>query len=307
VDGILQSAAAARLDLLAAALIGAGAAVLVAWILRSRSHARRLRRLSSRAVELGAGQAPRAITSPDVLAGRDDLAELARAFHAMEQRLMEERVARQAFLDRALDEVKKPLTLLATSIDLALHRRREVPELAAALRDAHRETERIARLASRIVQVQTMQRCLRPRPADLAQVARAVYQAALAAARQQGLKLVLEAPPQLPIRCDPDALSLALTELVANAMQASRSGGTVRLTARTEEQKVRVGVRDEGPGIARERRRAIFEPFGRGPHGWSPAGLGLALVREVARGHGGEARVVEEEVGAHLELELPLA
>jgi signal transduction histidine kinase len=100
-------------------------------------------------------------------------------------------------------------------------------------------------------------------------------------------------------------MTLALTELMANALQASRSGGTVILAVGATERGVRASVRDEGPGIPREKRRSVMEPFNRGPHGWNPAGLGLALAREVARGHGGVAQVVEQEVGAHIELELP--
>jgi two-component system, OmpR family, sensor kinase len=115
----------------------------------------------------------------------------------------------------------------------------------------------------------------------------------------------VEAPEDLPVRCDPDALALALTELLANAMQASRQGGAVRFTAQRKGDHVRIGVIDEGPGIDRDRRHSVFEPFNRGPLAWSPAGMGLALVREVARGHHGEARVVAEEVGVHLELEWP--
>ena len=153
--------------------------------------------------------------------------------------------------------------------------------------------------------LQTMRRKVRLRPADVCQVVRMVQQAALPSAMQQGLRLLVEAPPELSLRCDPDALALALTELLTNAMQASRRAARCGSPSRRPGDKLRLGVVDEGPGVARDRRRAIFEPFNRGPLAWSPAGMGLALVREVARGHGGEAKVVDEEVGAHLEIELP--
>jgi signal transduction histidine kinase len=305
VDGLFLQAGGARLDLMVAAAAGAVVVLVALGILRGRRRAARLKRLAGRAAVLAMGAPPAALTSPDVLAGRDDLAELARAFHAMEQRLLEDRVAREAFTARALEEVKRPLALLSTSLDLALRRRPEVPELTAALRDTQREAERISRLATRIATLQGLARPAQRVPMDLAPVARQVYQAALPAATQRGLKLKLEAPQSLPMRGEAVALGQALAELVANAVQASRQGGAVVLTVARDGVLVRASVRDEGPGIPREQRRQVFEPFGHGAHGWSPASTGLAIVREVARAHGGTASVEDVEVGATVLLELP--
>lgn len=304
-DGLFQQVGASRLDLLIAVAAGAGVALLATRLLRGRRQAARLRRLAGRAAVLAAGAPPAALTSPDVLAGRDDLAELSRAFHAMEQRLLEDRAAREAFTLRALEEVKDPLGLLSTSLDLALRRRAEVPELTAALRDAQREADRISRLASRIATLQGLGRAVQRVPMDLAPVARQVYQVALPAAVQRGLRLQLVAPPSLPMRGDAAALTQALAELVANGVQASRHGGAVVLTVARDGALVHASVRDEGPGIPRERRKAVFEPFGHGAHGWSAASTGLAIVREVARAHGGTASVEDVEVGALVLLELP--
>ena len=292
-------------SLAAAAAVGAALALLGVWLWRAGRHAGRLRKLTDRAALLGAGLPAGALTNPDVLAGRDDVAALVRAFHAMEQRILEDRAAREAFLSRAVEEVKRPLALFSTSLDLALRRRPEVPELTAALRDAQREAERISRLASRVSTLQTMARAVRRVPMDLAPVARQVYQTALGPATQRGLKLQLDAPQALPMRGDAVALTQALAELVANGVQASRFGGAVTLSISRQGSLVRASVRDEGPGIPRERKKQVFEPFGHGAHGWSPASTGLAIVREVARGHGGTASVEDVEVGSLVLLELP--
>ena len=293
------------LALLGAAAVGAALAVLASWLLRHRRAAARLRELTDRAALLGAGLSPGAPSSPGAPAGRDEVAALVRAFHQMEQRLLEDRAAREAFLGRALEEVKRPLALLSTSLELALRRRQEVPELTAALRDAQREAERISRLGGRIAALQALARSVRRVPMDLAPVARQVFQTALGAATQRGLKLQLDAPDALPMRGDAAALTQALAELTANAVQASRHGGAVVLRIAREQGLVHASVRDEGPGIPRERRKEVFEPFGHGAHGWSSASTGLAIVREVARGHGGTASVEDVEVGALVLLELP--
>lgn len=308
-EGLLPATSGAPLDLLLlAAASGAALALLAAALLRRRGGdggGERLRHLASRASTLAAGAPPAEPPAPELLAGRDDVAELARALHGIEQRLLEGRAGREAFTTRALEEVKRPLGLLATSIDLALRRRPEVPELTAALRDAQREAERISRLAARIVTLQGLARSVQRAPIDLTPVARQAWQEALPAATQRGLKLELAVPATLPMRGDAAALGLALSELLANALRASRFGGAVVVGAVREGGLVRLSVRDEGPGIPRERRKLAFEPFAHGAHGWSPSATGLALVREVARGHGGTASVEDAEVGAHLLLELP--
>jgi len=226
---------------------------------------------------------------------------------AAEARVAGELADRDAFLTRAVDEVKTRLGLLSTSLDLALRRRAEVPELTAALREARAEAERIARLAARLAQLRTVAGAVRRSPVDLAALARSVWQLAQPAAAQRGVSFALDAPGPAPVSGDASLLAQALDELVTNALGASRFGGTVRLTVARHGGAVRATVRDEGAGIPREKWAQAFEPFARGAGGWSQAGFGLALVRQIARGHGGEARLGEAERGTAVELELPAA
>jgi two-component system sensor histidine kinase FlrB len=85
------------------------------------------------------------------------------------------------------------------------------------------------------------------------------------------------------------ALGGALVNLLENALQACDAGGEVLLSASIVEQRLRIGVRDTGPGIAPEAQARIFEPFfttrGQG------TGLGLAIALGVARAHGGTIEV----------------
>ena len=85
------------------------------------------------------------------------------------------------------------------------------------------------------------------------------------------------------------ALGGALVNLLENALQACDAGGEVLLSASIVEQRLRISVRDTGPGIAPEAQARIFEPFfttrGQG------TGLGLAIALGVARAHGGTIEV----------------
>lgn len=100
------------------------------------------------------------------------------------------------------------------------------------------------------------------------------------------------------------ALTGALVNLLENALQVCEPGGRVSLDARIADKRIRLIVRDTGPGIAPEQQARIFEPFfttrGQG------TGLGLAIALGVARAHGGGIEVVSRPgEGAEFTMDLP--
>lgn len=131
---------------------------------------------------------------------------------------------------------------------------------------------------------------------------------------QAGLTVERRIPPDLPeLRGDAPALRRALANLVANAAKFAAAGGWIGISARMSRdgRAVELRVEDRGPGIPREERERVFEPFFRGPlaeRNHAPgSGLGLALVRHVVRAHGGSVRAeAREGGGAALVVELPV-
>ena len=85
--------------------------------------------------------------------------------------------------------------------------------------------------------------------------------------------------------------------LLANAIKFSPPGSAVELTLRPGEAALTITVEDRGPGVPEAEREAIFAPFHRLQRGSNGAGLGLAIVREVAEAHGGRAFVTAREGG----------
>jgi signal transduction histidine kinase len=132
---------------------------------------------------------------------------------------------------------------------------------------------------------------------------------------QAGMTVETDLASDLPqVRGDAAALRRALDNLVANAVKFAASGGwlAVRVASRPDEGTVVVRVEDRGPGIPRDERERVFEPFFRGPaaerNATPGSGLGLSLVRHVVRAHGGRVRVEGREGGgAAVVLELPVA
>jgi two-component system sensor kinase FixL len=123
----------------------------------------------------------------------------------------------------------------------------------------------------------------------------------VAGVRQIDLSVNLE--PGLPsLYVDRMQIELVLRNLLANAVEALRGGGRVRVSAsRHGDDRMRLVVKDDGPGISAEARERIFEPFVSGtPTGM---GLGLAISRAIAEAHGGS---LEARAGAHGEFHLIL-
>ena len=109
-----------------------------------------------------------------------------------------------------------------------------------------------------------------------------------------GAHAITVAPPDIPcpVRADRDMLSLAVWNLLDNALKYSSAGSPVRLDVAGRDHRVHIAVRDEGIGIAPQEQRRIFEKFVRGGDTVGTetpgSGLGLALVERVVRAHGGE-------------------
>lgn len=117
----------------------------------------------------------------------------------------------------------------------------------------------------------------------------------------------VDAPDEVLVRGDEELLIAALDQLVENALAYSSPGTRVHLSAREGDGVVTIAVRDEGPGVADRELERIFDPFvrGRGAEGVAGSGLGLALVRRIAAGHGGSARAVPAGTGTCFEVRLP--
>jgi signal transduction histidine kinase len=130
-----------------------------------------------------------------------------------------------------------------------------------------------------------------------------------AAARQKNVRLnVEEVDPSFTVLCDGQRIQIALSNLVANAVKFVQPGGTVVVAVSGDGGRVKISVRDDGPGISPEDLPLVFERFYRGKGaGGDGAGLGLAIARSVAAAHGGSVSVQSTQGhGSTFTLDIPL-
>jgi signal transduction histidine kinase len=126
------------------------------------------------------------------------------------------------------------------------------------------------------------------RPTDVNAVAEQAL--SLHRPRAPGIRFETDLASELaPASADPDLLGRALSNLVANAIEAMPAGGELRLRTRAEAGQVRVEVEDTGPGLSEEQRTRLFTPYFTTKKGGT--GLGLAVVQGIVSDHGGRVEV----------------
>jgi two-component system, NtrC family, sensor histidine kinase KinB len=131
-----------------------------------------------------------------------------------------------------------------------------------------------------------------------------------AEANGQHVKLRVEAMPDLGgVSVDRDQINIALSNLLANAIHHSSAGGVVTMSAKRAGNAIELDVRDDGPGVAHELQRSIFEPYVQAPGGRpGVAGLGLAIAKRIVDQHGGEIGVESTPgAGARFWIRIPPA
>jgi hypothetical protein len=181
--------------------------------------------------------------------------------------------------------------VLKAELDVALARARTPDELEEALRRASGETDRLATLADDLLVLARAEGGRLPVRRDDASIAAIVDDACRARARSaEAAGVVFEVDvPSRPMRIDAVRCRQAIDNLLDNAIRHSPPGGVVRIEAEHEDHHLRILVADDGPGFPPAFLDRAFQPFARADREHDGAGLGLAIARAVAEGHGGTA------------------
>lgn len=215
---------------------------------------------------------------------------------------------RRRFAADAGHELRTPLTSMRANLD-ALARN---PDLASAerariLADVTREQDRLVRLLDALQALARGDASLPPpEPVDLADVADAAVERIRAAHRGLAVELVA-GHEDLEISGSAEGLRIVLDNLLQNAARHGRPCGTVRVGLERNGGDCVLTVDDDGPGIPVSDRRRVLERFARGASAVGPgSGLGLALVQQQTRLHGGTVTIGDSDLGgARISVRLP--
>lgn len=288
-----------------AALAGSVVLALVfgLWLVRP------LGRLERSIDDLGANR----FDTPVDIRGPADLRRVGRRLDWLRSRLAELEADRQRVLRHVSHELKTPLASLHEGIALLEDR------VLGPLQDGQAEVVKILTENSVLLQTRIEAllgynaaafdaRRLDCKKLSLREVIEAVMREQALPCQSRRIEVQLSGPDTFVV-ADAGKLAIVFGNLLSNAIRFSPNGGLVRFVLGRNECNVWVDCIDQGPGVARQDRGRIFDPFYQGsrqPEGArGGSGIGLSIVREMVQAHGGSIALLPDDGGAHFRVELP--
>lgn len=240
--------------------------------------------------------------------GGDEIAHVARAFNRMGDELAERDEAlrrvdtlRRQMLADVSHELKTPLTAMRGFIETL-----QMPGVAddPQRRERYfatitRETTRLERIVADLLDVARLEGGVTDfqfRVFDVPRLFEQVARRHEGAAQARGIQLLREVAAEADqVMGDPHRLEQAIENLVANAMRHTPPGGRVQMQATCVDGRVRLSVRDSGPGIPADHLAHVFERFYKADPSRAAtvegSGLGLSIVKAIVERHGGDVSV----------------
>lgn len=237
---------------------------------------------------------------------------LTHALNEMLERLSRGFDAQRQFVGNAAHELRTPLTLLQTQLELFSDEHPDIlPESAAFLATLQDEVQRLSRLTHALLDMSDLQSVPRDDVILLSPMIDEVFADLAPRAERNGISLSREGEDVTVVGSDM-LLCRMFFNLVENGVKYNHPGGMVKVVVQQRDGQAVIHVTDTGCGIPQEFWQSIFQPFFRVDKSLSRelggAGLGLPLVWEIARLHGGRVWVEESnDSGSVLAVTLPLS
>ena len=298
-----------KATLMWAGLIALGIGLLGGTVM-SRNMLRRVEQVNRTAERVIAGnlsdRVPRRGTN-------DEFDQLAANLNGMLDQIERLMSAMREVTDNVAHDLKTPLARLRARLELALIGPDDPLARADAIRSAIDEADRLLATFNALLSIAEAEAGAGGRSGeklDLGEVARAVIELYEPVAEEKGFALRLDSAPATMIRGDRHLLSQALANLIDNALKYGApeyAGGDIAIGVHQGDGRAVIEVADRGPGIPEEDRASVFDRFVRlEPSRSTPGnGLGLSLVRAVARRHEANVTLGDNHPGLKVRIEFP--
>jgi signal transduction histidine kinase len=286
-------------------LIGLGLTYLLA-----RRILEPVRRLDDAAAEIGRGNYDFRV--PDESA--DELGRLAETFNGMcsslrnarDELIRQERIATIGRMSTSLvHDLRNPLAAIYGGAEMLVDDELSPAQVKRLAVNIYKSSRRIQELLQDLVDV-TRGRVSRRESCRLRELVAAACDAYAPMAEAQGVAVANNVPDDFELALDRSRIERVFVNLINNALEAMPNGGTLEISAKSENGDVLVEIEDSGPGIAAEIAGRLFQPFASlGKK--NGLGLGLALSRQAVLDHGGDVWVDSRPGhGARFYVRLPI-
>ena len=226
-----------------------------------------------------------------------EIEQLTNAFNEMLERLSNTFRAQRQFSANAAHELRTPLAVMRTKLEVfEKNKKPSDTDYQETVNMIRMQTSRLSHVIDILLEMTDLQSAQKQDHISLADMAEEVICDLTAVAEKKNIT-ISQNPGTAEIIGNDTLVYRAIYNLVENAIKYNNPGGKVTVSIKEDTEYANVIIRDNGPGIAQEDWQHIFEPFFRIDKSRSRdmggAGLGLALVKEIARQHGGDVYVIQ--------------
>ena len=248
--------------------------------------------------------------------GKDEIADLARAFNNMAQKLQDIDKSRSDFVANASHELKTPLSSMKILIESLIYEKDVKKSVYKEfLLDINMEIDRLSDIVSDLLHIMKLSEsgdALSVSPVSLRGIIKSVIGRLMPLSVSQGKRMELADSIDIICECDGLKISQAINNLVDNAIKYTKADGYIKVSMERDEDDALIIVEDNGQGISAEHQKHIFDRFYRvdaaRARETGGTGLGLYITQQIATLHSGKLEVVSEEgVGSIFTLRLPIS